>query len=408
MNPRKPWVLLLTLSLWAGAQAPILPPLAGGATPVTQVAQGASGELHRACVSCHKGHKGVMGGTQTAKLPRAKGGSQDQLCATCHDGLAAATAVKGAIRMPILTPQGSGHLKNPLLPKRGDAYERVVRTPTRTFRLTQSCSGCHDPHGKQRGKLRATAFDARGQLLDRAPMNAAEVCFGCHAGPDAASLPTSAPDLGQLFGKGAVSTHGIGTTADRRPDLPSLRATAYRGALDCTSCHDNPDPNGARGPHASTNPSLLKAAYGREKDLARLGERANDLCFLCHDRQSILANQSFSWHAQHLSGFTSGGARGLRPSSDGRAEAVALLGIRSAKDLRPGRAGALQPGYGEPTTCATCHASHGSNRQASLIEFDRSVVSPSSVGGLSFQRFGLAQGSCTLSCHGYDHVQTRY
>jgi hypothetical protein len=404
MKPWMPWVLLMALASGAGAQIPAALPAPGGAA---LVAKNPTQDVHRACVSCHKGHKGLLAGGPKAKLAQAKGGGRDQLCLTCHEGLAGAASSPGAVRMPILTPQGSGHVRNPFLSKRGDAYERVVRTPTRTLRLDQSCSGCHDPHGKQRGKLRATAFDPRGQLLDRAPMTVAEVCFGCHAGPEAASLPAGPADLGQLFGKGAASSHGIGATAERRPDLPSLRATVFRGAMDCTSCHDNPDPNGARGPHASPNPSLLKAPFGREKDMARLGERVNDLCYHCHDRQSILANQSFPWHAQHLSGFT-GGGRASRPQSGGLAEAVAVLGIRSPRDLRPGRGGALQPGYGEPTPCATCHASHGSPRQASLIEFDRSVVSPSSVGGLSFQRFGLVQGSCTLSCHGYDHIQTRY
>lgn len=274
--------------------------------------------------------------------------------------------------------------------------------------LTLACSGCHDPHGRERGKLRSVAFDARGQLLERRPQAVADLCFGCHAGPEAVRLSSGTTDLGPLFTRGGGSAHTLGATASGRPELPSLRASAFGGRLDCSSCHDNPDPSGPRGPHTSTHPSLLKAAFGRERDMGRLGERANDLCFLCHDRQSILANQSFTFHAQHLQGFTGTGSGAPRRQASGLTEAQAMMGIRSPRDFRPGRAGAYLPGYGEPTVCASCHAAHGSPRQAGLVEFDRAVVTVGSAGTISFQKSGLGHGTCTLSCHGYDHIQARY
>lgn len=395
----------LTLACLANvllAQAPVPLPAQGLAR-----AKVGTSSAHRNCAACHKGHKGTMGGN-LAKPTRPGRGGGDQLCLACHEGLNAIPTADGAPKLPAWSGQGSGHLKNRFGSGRAETYSRSVRSRTRNLRLAQDCSGCHDPHGKERGRLRATAFDARGQLLDRRPVSVAEVCFGCHAGPEAAPLPSGNPDVGSLFAKGAASSHAIGSTAAGRPELPSLRTSAFQGGLDCGSCHDNPDPAGPRGPHVSPNTSLLKASFGREKDLARLGDRVNDLCFLCHDRQSIISNQSFPFHAQHLSGFTNSGSGSTRRRASGFSEAAGVLGIRSPKDFGPGRGGAYMPGYGEITVCATCHVSHGSIRQAALIEFDRSVVTASSVGAASFQRAGLGHGTCTLTCHGYDHVQTRY
>lgn len=371
--------------------------------PVMMRTAGGLASAHRQCAACHKGHKAAMG----ARSKVLKGGVE-QLCTPCHEEPGTTSAADGAPKLPTWNGQGSGHLKNRFSSRRAENYTRTVRAGGKTLKLTQDCAGCHDPHGKERGRLRITAFDARGQLLDRRPKSVAEVCFGCHAGPEAAPLQSGPSDLGALFAKGAASSHAIGATAAGRPELPSLRTSAFQGPLDCGSCHGNPDPSGAKGPHVSTQAAILKAPFGREKDMARLGERANDLCFLCHDKQSILSNQSFAFHGQHLNGFTNTGSLAAQRQAPALSEAAAVLGLRSPRDFRPGRGGAYLPGYGEPTTCATCHASHGSLRQPSLVEFDRSVVSPSSVGAPSFQRSTLGHGTCTLTCHGYDHVQTRY
>lgn len=390
LGPALGLAALLGQGLWAQAPAPNPP-------------RRAATLVHRNCATCHKNHRGMGIGATKAGIQAA-----DQLCLTCHEGTNTAPSMDGAPKFPTWTGQGSGHIKNRFISRRSETFVRIARNGSSQIRLTQDCSGCHDVHGKESGKLRTTGFDARGQLLGRRPQSVAEICFGCHAGAEAALLPSGAADLGPLFTKGAASSHEVGITAAGRPDLPSLRVSAFQGKLDCTSCHDNPNTAGARGPHTSPHAALLKAAYGHEKDQARLGERTNDLCFLCHDKQSILANQSFTLHAQHLSGFTGAGSPSTARKVSPLSEAAAALGLRSPKDLRPGRSGAFMAGYGEPTPCATCHAPHGSMRQGSLVEFDRSVVSFSSVGSIVFQRAGLGRGSCTLSCHGHDHVQSRY
>lgn len=372
----------------------------------------ASSTAHQACNNCHRGHKGVVATASMVAQGKVTKGNRanasDLVCLSCHEGLNVGTTLNAAPKLPPAGGEVSGHLKDRFSSRKADGYTRVVKVGSKQVRLTQACGGCHDAHGKEAGRLRTLAFDTRGQVLDRRTQTVADLCFGCHAGPEAAPLTGSEADLGKFFTRGVASSHTIGATAAGRPELPSLRTSTFQGRLDCGSCHDNPDPSGARGPHTSSNAALLKAPFGREKDLARLGERVNDLCYLCHDRRSIASNQSFAFHNQHLTGFTQSSSSSSKRSGAGLAEASAMLGIRSARDLRPGRGGALLPGLGEPATCATCHASHGSLRQAALIEFDRTVVIASSMGGVSFQQSGLGHGSCTLSCHGYDHVQTRY
>ncbi len=368
--------------------------------------QGPPGKViaHKNCATCHRSHNVPSG----AEKKLIKATTVEELCLPCHESGKPAFATDFAPRLPALTgAEGSGHMNGRSNSRRVGPYARVVTSDKgQRVRLVQDCSACHDSHGRERGKLRKFGFDNRGQLLDRRPESVAEVCFGCHAGQEAALLRSAKPDLGQLFAKNVMSSHRIGATAAGRPELPSLRSGLLSGGLDCTSCHNNPDATGARGPHASPYVSLLRAAYGREKDLPRLGDRVNDLCFVCHDKASILANQSFAFHAQHLNGFTATAPNAPRRSA--RLEAQAALGIRSVRDLRPGRGAAFAAGRGEPTTCATCHASHGSLRNAALVEFDASVVGPSSLGAPVFQRTTLGHGTCTLSCHGYDHVQTRY
>jgi hypothetical protein len=302
----------------------------------------------------------------------------------------------------------SSHLKARAR-RRATTFRREVEGAGRRVVLQEDCSACHDVHGREAGMVRPVAFDTRGQLIGSKPASFSQVCFGCHAGPQATPNTRTEGDIGQLFSPGAVSRHAIGASAADRPDLPSLRGTSFQGKLDCTSCHDNPDTTAMRGPHTSSYPFLLKAAYGREKDAGALSERGNELCLTCHAKASILANQSFPLHNEHISGFVGSASRALRKEAfPGRPGDRAMPISRLGRDPRAGRTSGLLPGFGEPTPCATCHEPHGSLRTPALVQFDRAVVGPSSVGSVEFRRTGPRQGTCTLTCHGYDHVQTRY
>ena len=95
------------------------------------------------------------------------------------------------------------------------------------------------------------------------------------------------------------------------------------------------------------------------------------LCYKCHDRTSILNNESFTYHAQHIQG--------------------GMMGANG-------------------TSCFTCHDAHGSKQYQYLIRFNEDVVKENSAGDLKFQARGVAsgQGACYLSCHGVDHNPKSY
>ena len=383
----------------------------------TPIATGAAKGLGRAksavahsdCLKqCHQPSRPMQYGFSAKPDPQAfRQGPISAVCLGCHQGPPAAQTDMGATKLPAWKGTGSSHMDGPFL-ERSRSYARFVDMGTPRGRvLTPQCNGCHDVHAKDRANsLGPAAFDASGKAMKIRPILAAQICFGCHAGPEAARLGHTESDLGAVFGPSATSAHRPGTNVTSRPDLPSLRVGLFGGTLDCTSCHDNSDPTGPRGPHASAFPKLLKASFGREGDIARTGDRANLLCYTCHDERSILGNRSFPLHAQHINGFTGGGvAQGFK---NPRGTIKMAPRPKTPWNGRFGGMGIFSAGVGQPTSCATCHDPHGSRKNPALISFDKAVVTRSSVGAIDFQRTGLGQGNCTLTCHGYDHVQTRY
>ena len=74
-------------------------------------------------------------------------------------------------------------------------------------------------------------------------------------------------------------------------------------------------------------------------------------------------------------------------------------------------------GIKDKFTCSTCHDPHGvSSTQVSgasgthLINFDRDIVGPSKTTrrGPTFVDKGTFRGTCTLNCHGEEHVNRTY
>jgi hypothetical protein len=147
--------------------------------------------------------------------------------------------------------------------------------------------------------------------------------------------------------------------------LPEARAQPF---MSCQDCHNNPDARqlggaSANGPHGSRYEFLLADRY-ETADFTMESPRAYALCYRCHDRNSILGDESFSLHRVHI------------------------------VDSR--------------TPCSACHAPHGVNGAASqhshLINFDLSIV----LGERRFSDTGPFSGSCTLTCHGVRHVNFNY
>jgi predicted CXXCH cytochrome family protein len=326
-----------------------------------------------ACSACHRPHSAV----EPERLLRDR--ARD-LCVTCHDGLTA-TDITGVIN------QRSGHRFNRLT---------NVHDPTEnpmTMNPHVDCVDCHNPHAV-RGNLLATALRQAGgngsvvppameqvpgvtlggMQTDRARFYY-EVCFRCHADNP---VRVDGRVLRQRESNGNVRRDFLPTAASAHPvtfasrvnnEVPSLRAE-YRNRpfISCQDCHNNPDATsrgggGPDGPHGSRYEFLLADRY-ETADFTTESAQAYSLCYQCHDRNSILNDESFAFHRIHVT-------RGQSP-------------------------------------CSACHTPHGVNgsrvNHSHLINFDVSIVG----GERRFVDRGRQSGSCTLTCHGVRHVDFRY
>lgn len=327
----------------------------------------------QACGACHVSH----GAGQRARLLRER--SYD-LCLGCHDGVTAQ-------EVSSVVGQRSGHKPSRAL-ERHDADEDPRSMPAHV-----DCVDCHNPHAVRSDPLATSDRSPRGRLagwkpaleempgvsigggtVDRAT-HEYEVCFRCHADNPVLirdRIVRQRDDLGNIrrqFAPATASAHPVAFPARGLPETPSLIGTLRSGAtLSCQDCHDNPDARrfgggGPNGPHGSRFPHLLVARYETADQTAESPE-AYALCYRCHDRSSILADESFAFHRVHVE-------RGRSP-------------------------------------CSACHAAHGVNgspRQHShLINFDLAIVG----GQRRFEDEGRFAGSCTLTCHGVNHVNFRY
>jgi hypothetical protein len=225
------------------------------------------------------------------------------------------------------------------------------------------CLDCHNPHyaSPERAFENVSGVTSSGLPTDRASREY-EVCYKCHSGSSTSSA--DAGDIRRKFDVGNLSYHPVHSPG-RNTNVPSLLPPYNTSSLiACSDCHGNDDPRGPKGPHGSRFEPLLVANYVTD-DEAYEDPFQYELCYRCHRRESILADESFPYHRRHLEGDAS---RGL-------------------------------PG----TSCATCHDAHGSDRWRGLIDFNPEVVAPDPVTGrLDYER-GPSGSRCFLSCHGVDH-----
>jgi predicted CXXCH cytochrome family protein len=342
---------------------------------------------NNACLNCHKPHS--AGGRQRL----LNSAVEESNCSACHNGHVAAKDIMSEFnkfsRHPITNTSGVHDPKEPAV-----VSARHVE-----------CYDCHNPHAARAaatGNLAGPLTGVRGVNASGSEVNPVtreyEVCFRCHA--DSTNKP--AARTARLFPQTNVrlefdtanpSYHPV-EGAGKNPNVPSLAGApaglTTSSTINCSDCHNNdsgPKAGGVgpNGPHGSTYAPLLVRQY-LTADPTIESASTYALCYNCHNRTSILGNQSFPRHSFHIGGGTRmGGGMG----------GGGMGGMASIN-----------------APCNNCHDPHGisitQGNNSKLINFNTGVVSPSSSGILRFESLGTYSGRCYLSCHGMNHNPCTY
>jgi predicted CXXCH cytochrome family protein len=326
------------------------------------------------CENCHTPH---AAGTKPQLLNFAR---IEDNCLNCHSGTVAAKNLAAefnkASSHPVITT-ASLH----------DAAEGTLTTKSRHI----SCMDCHNPHAATAtaaggNGLEGSLTQVKGVTVGGAPLARVskeyEICFRCHGTGGERSNARISRQSGQTdvrlkFSQGNASYHPVVNPTKSVPGRSLLSTWTGGAQMRCTDCHNNDQGpgvkgNGPNGPHGSSFPPLL------ERQLALTdyqAESANSyaLCYKCHSRDSILADQGFQ------AANSVGQPRGHRFHI-----------------------------VDQQTACTTCHDPHGVPNQAHLINFNTSYVTPSASGRLEYLGTGGGTGRCTLTCHGKDHATVTY
>ena len=327
-----------------------------------------------ACRSCHRAH--TAGGHERLLIFE----SEEDNCLSCHD----ATVTRFNLRSEI--DKLSAHDPRRFT-GRHDPDESLAGSNPHV-----ECADCHNPHAVTPQApvttyfpIGATLTGARGVTIGGAPIEEAqhefEVCLRCHGDapvpvPGRILRQAQTDNLRLKFSPGNPSFHPV-VLSSPSEDTPSLIPGLARGSMiRCTDCHNNESGpraggGGPDGPHGSNYEFLLERNYNVLDEIAE-SEFEYAICYKCHQQSSILADQSFSSHREHI--------------------------------------------VEQRTPCSACHDPHGvsitfatGGDHTHLINFDTTIVRPeTTTRRLEYRDLGRFAGNCTLVCHGETHVLRTY
>ncbi len=328
--------------------------------------------MAKSCRACHRGMTMALSGEESA-------------CLSCHGD---AIARQSMIQNGYLSLDGGGSLydvasdlrkpyNHPVLTIQG-VHRQQERLPEEVANAARhsECVDCHDPHlSEKNNPFRGLKGRRVGNLITDIE-NEYELCYRCHS--ESANMPGGFSDKHGEFKASNPSFHPVeeegkntNVVSLKDPYVAQKEKPNQVSRISCSDCHGSDDPNGAKGPHGSNNKGLLSLNYQQE-DGSLESEQAYSLCYKCHSRASILSDESFAYHSLHIQG----------------------------------RMGSLGGG----TSCFTCHDAHGSSQYPHLIKFNQDVVFENALGDLNYkaQGFTARHGSCSLNCHGVEHVDQEY
>ncbi|GBD99316.1 cytochrome c nitrite reductase pentaheme subunit [bacterium BMS3Abin07] len=311
-------------------------------------------KVPQGCGACHKGHG--QRGTLMLNSPEVS------LCFKCHGFSRKGTpgesltdiysVINKPSNHPVIDTAGY-HMPGETLPEKNPATPRHV-----------SCYDCHNPHESTKGKpfKGINGYSGKGARSRHGAEKEYEVCYLCHS--DSANLPSGETNIALDFDTSNPSYHPVENYGKGKSVPSLLRQYNTSSIITCSDCHGNDDPSGPKGPHGSIYSPILRDRY----DIQPVAESpsAYRLCYSCHDRNSILGDESFKAHKRHIV-------------------------------------------YSE-TPCIACHDAHGSRIYPALIRFDDRLVTPNSMGELTYMPFIPGKPRCFLSCHvngvNYEHRLT--
>jgi len=319
-----------------------------------------------ACENCHDPH----GAGNKRRLMNTL--DEEGNCLPCHNGNVASTNLVAQLGKPYLHNVYGYNLEH-------DAGEDA-----QALSMHVECEDCHNPHAVNNTSAVAPAANgfltgARGVNQSGNPVvplqYAYELCYRCHA--DSPSKPASlttrlvVQNNVRLEFDPAYPSHHAVNSPGTNPNVPSLIPPLTESSvIYCTDCHASDGSGSPAGPHGSIFPALLKFRY-LTADYTVESASAYELCYSCHNRNSILGDESFDDHDKHI------------------------------RDLQ--------------TPCNACHDPHGishtqgnSTNNAHLINFDVNIVSPHFNGAFRYESTGLFTGRCYLNCHGQNHMGWHY
>lgn len=348
----------------------VLPVSSLSAESLLQGAHGDTSVMPKSCRACHSGMRISVNGEEGSCLS-CHGNSSSRAIMQSRGYLRLSYGFLADIGQELQKPYNHPTLKISGVHRQGETLPEEQVNAARHA----ECVDCHNPH-------RATQENPLAGIPGRRVANAIvdieheyELCYKCHA--ESANIPGSSTNKHSEFKISNPSFHpveGEGANAYvislKDPYKARAESPGDVSIITCGSCHGSDNASGPKGPHGSNFEGLLVENYETGDGYSE-SEYTYALCYKCHDRVSILGNESFPEHARHIVGQAS-------------------------------------PGGG--TSCFTCHDAHGSTRYASLIRFNEDVVEPASDGRLEYRVAGAASrsGSCTLTCHGIEHIDRAY
>ncbi|MET0071140.1 MAG: cytochrome c3 family protein [Candidatus Thiodiazotropha sp.] len=321
-----------------------------------------------ACNNCHQIHN--AGGHERI-LNYA---IEEQNCMPCHNGNVA------SLDMQMTFQKMSSH------PIRGTTGVHDPAEPAVIESRHVECEDCHNPHASNAstGITPGPLLGVRGITLAGVEVDSVtheyEICFRCHGDSFNKPPARTARQIEQLnvreeFSINNPSYHPVAGVG-KNSNVPSLvNPYTVNSTIDCIDCHDNDNSSaaggtGPKGPHGSNYAPILQMQY-ETLDNTPESPATYALCYKCHDRNSILGDESFPTHRLHI--------------------------------------------VDQRTPCNACHDPHGVSatqgntlNNTNLINFDLAIVQPNSLGHLRFESSGTFSGSCYLMCHGNDHAPQSY